>query len=45
MRIPEELWYSNIEPTEHDTSPLQGVQEIAGTDLQKRRKTQSHHAG
>ena len=45
MSIFEEFWYGNIEPTEYATSPLQGVQEIAGTDLQKRRKTQSHHAG
>ena len=34
MRILEEFWYGNIEPTEYDTSS-KGVQEAAGADLQK----------
>ncbi len=38
MRSLKELWHGNIEPTECDTSPLQGVQELTGADLQKRKK-------
>jgi len=47
MRILEEFWYGNIEPTEYDTSSykLQRIQETIGADLQERRKAQSHHDG
>ena len=45
MRIQEDRWYDNIKQIEHDTSLLQGVQAIAGADLQERRKTQSYYDG
>ena len=40
MKLLEEFWYGNIEPTEYDTS-----QETAGADLQERRKAPSRHDG
>lgn len=45
MRLLEEFWCGNIEPTEYGTSSKQRVQEISGADLPERRKAQSHHDG
>ncbi len=43
MRILEEFWYGNIEPTECDTSSCKEYKEATGADLQELRKTQIHY--
>ena len=35
MRILEEFWYGNIEPTEYDTSSCKEYKKTVGADLQK----------
>lgn len=45
MRILEEFWYGNIEPTEYDTTACKELKEIPPFDYKKRGKTSGHHDG
>lgn len=47
MKILEEFWFGNIEPTEYDTSSCKeyGVQRSASTNSPERRKASGHYDG
>lgn len=45
MRILEEFWYGNIEPTEYDTSFCKEYKKLLELICKERRKTSNHHDG
>ena len=43
MKLLEEFWYGNIEPTEYDTFACKGIQRNISLDYQEQRKASGYH--
>ena len=45
MKLLEEFWYGNIEPTEYDTFACKVIQRNISLDYQEQRKASGYHDG